>query len=208
MKNYFERIKNAVNKFVAEYDKAKLAYDAEVKNVKANYLGAKFAEEMGKVQEAFNVLTAPMEQKALDEVNVIYAEMRQEIQDIVTKPCSSEAVELLGVLKLSANVSDEELKAYFTKYGKNYIAKKILHDIVIDKYGLDMNAAEAVGDNFITLDAMVEELEGVKAETIWTIKNYINNGNVYRAANFFSFAQLNRVEGIYSAFVNGYSTEG
>lgn len=209
MKKLFGTIKNNISAYVNAVDKRKELYSAEMQNIHKNFVEGSevFNQNVNAVKNSFVQAVSSMKESSLAEIRTAFSEIRSMLNDFITKPCSAETVATLTLLKSVDTNSSAELKVYFETFKDNYIASKILHEVAVEKYGLDLTKLHELGDAFISADGVLANIDELQKESEFVFENYDNEEtNVFRMADFLSFKNLGNVENCCSAFVGQENT--
>lgn len=209
MKKLFGTIKNNISDYVNAVDKRKELYSVEMQNIHKNFVEGSeiFNQNVNAVKNSFVQAVSSMKESSLAEIRTAFSEIRSMLNDFITKPCSAETVATLTLLKSVDTISSAELKVYFETFKDNYIASKILHEVAVEKYGLDLTILHELGDKFVSIDGVIANIDGVQSESEYIIVNYDDTtANVFRMADFLSFKNLDNVENCCSAFVGQENT--
>lgn len=204
MKKHFETIKNNLLIYVDSVDKRKTAFTTEIQDIQRSFVKGSdiYNKNIENAKIIFSQAVSSMKKNSISGIRTAFSEIRSVLNAFITKPCSAETVATLTLLKSVESISSAELKVYFETFKDNYIASKILHEVAVKKYGLDLTKLHEIGDKFISADGILASIDEMQNESEFIIENYDNDtSNMFRMADFLSFKTLTCVENVCETFV-------
>ena len=92
------------------------------------YIGIAYAEEMGKIKDAFQAVIDPLRDTSMKSVQKAIADARKDIQNVVSKPMDAELVKTIDIVSKLPNVTLTEKESVLARCEGNYIATRLCID--------------------------------------------------------------------------------
>lgn len=92
------------------------------------YIGIAYAEEMGKIKDAFNAVIDPLRDTSMKSVQKAIADARTNIQSVVSKPMDADLAHTIDVVQKLPNVTLTEKESVLARCAGNYIATRLCID--------------------------------------------------------------------------------
>lgn len=92
------------------------------------YIGIAYAEEMGKIKDAFQAVIEPLRDTSMKSVQKAIADARTSIQNVVSKPMDAELTQTIDIVRKLPNVSLTEKESVLARCEGNYIATRLCID--------------------------------------------------------------------------------
>lgn len=92
------------------------------------YIGLLYAEEIGKIKDAFHATIDPLRTKSMESIRIAIADARKNIQSVVSKPMDAELVKTIDIVSKLPNVTLTEKESVFERCAGNYIATRLCID--------------------------------------------------------------------------------
>ena len=121
-------IHNTLTNYAEAYQSAlEIKTEAE-KTAGEKYIGITYAEEMGKIKDAFQATIEPLRTKSMESIRTAIADARTSIQSVVSKPMDAELIKTIDIVSKLPNVSLTEKESVFERCAGNYIATRLCID--------------------------------------------------------------------------------
>ena len=121
-------IHNTLTNYAEAYQSAlEIKTEAE-KTAGEKYIGITYAEEMGKIKDAFQATIEPLRTKSMESIRTAIADARTSIQSVVSKPMDAELIKTIDIVSKLPNVSLTEKESVFDRCAGNYIATRLCID--------------------------------------------------------------------------------
>lgn len=201
MMKSFNLIKDHLNSFFEEYEKAEVAFRECIGKINDVYKEGEFYDyQMRVANDIFTKKVADLKEQALISIKKEIAVINSNLQNIVTNPCPVEVVSTLSILN-PEDVTEKELQLYFSKFNDNYSAMRILHNMAVEKYGHDAEKLLYIGDSFTSVDSLMDDINYIQNESEVAINNCSDQSlsNKLRIATLLS-RDIDRVEIDYERF--------
>ena len=92
------------------------------------YIGIAYAEEIGKIKDAFQAVIEPLRDTSMKSVQKAIADARTSIQSVVSKPMDAELAQTIDVVRKLPNVTLTEKESVLARCAGNYIATRLCID--------------------------------------------------------------------------------
>lgn len=92
------------------------------------YIGIAYAEEIGKIKDAFQATIEPLRDTSMKSVQKAIADARTSIQNVVSKPMDTELAQTIDVVRKLPNVTLTEKESVLARCAGNYIATRLCID--------------------------------------------------------------------------------
>ena len=92
------------------------------------YIGIAYAEEMGKIKDAFHAVIDPLRDTSMKIVQKAITDARKDIQDVVSKPMDTDLAHTIDIVSKLPNVTLTEKESVFERCAGNYIATRLCID--------------------------------------------------------------------------------
>ena len=92
------------------------------------YIGIAYAEEMGKIKDAFQAVIDPLRDTSMKSVQKAIADARKDIQNVVSKPMDADLAHTIDIVSKLPNVTLTEKESVFERCEGNYIATRLCID--------------------------------------------------------------------------------
>ena len=114
-------IHNTLTNYAEAYQSAlEIKTEAE-KTAGEKYIGITYAEEIGKIKDAFDATIDPLRDKSMESIRTAIADARTSIQSVVSKPMDAELIKTIDIVSKLPNVSLTEKESVFERCAGNYI---------------------------------------------------------------------------------------
>ena len=88
------------------------------------YIGIAYAEEMGKIKDAFHAVIDPLRDTSMKSVQKAIADARTSINSVVSKPMDAELTQTIDIVRKLPNVTLTEKESVLARCEGNYIATR------------------------------------------------------------------------------------
>ena len=88
------------------------------------YIGILYAEEMGKIKDAFHAVIDPLRDTSMKSVQKAIADARTSINSVVSKPMDAELTQTIDIVRKLPNVTLTEKESVLARCEGNYIATR------------------------------------------------------------------------------------
>ena len=92
------------------------------------YIGIAYAEEIGKIKDAFHAVIDPLRDTSMKSVQKAIADARTSIQNVVSKPMDADLAHTIDIVSKLPNVTLTEKESVFERCAGNYIATRLCID--------------------------------------------------------------------------------
>ena len=92
------------------------------------YIGILYAEEMGKIKDAFQATIEPLRDTSMKSVQKAIADARKDIQNVVSKPMDADLAHTIDIVSKLPNVTLTEKESVLARCAGNYIATRLCID--------------------------------------------------------------------------------
>ena len=92
------------------------------------YIGIAYAEEIGKIKDAFQAVIEPLRDTSMKSVQKAIADARTSINSVVSKPMGAELTQTIDIVRKLPNVSLTEKESVLARCEGNYIATRLCID--------------------------------------------------------------------------------
>jgi hypothetical protein len=93
-----------------------------------NLIGVAYAEEMGKINDAFQSVVNPLREKSMNSIKITIADARKSIQNVVSIPMDTDVAKTIDVIRNLPNVTLTEKESVFERCAGNYMATRLCID--------------------------------------------------------------------------------
>lgn len=121
-------IHKTLTNYAEAYQGAEAIKKEAEKTAGEKYIGITYAEEMGKIKDAFHAVIDPLRTESMDSIRVAIADARKDIQSVVSKPMDTELAHTIDVVRKLPNVTLTEKESVFERCAGNYIATRLCID--------------------------------------------------------------------------------
>ena len=121
-------INSTLNNYASTYQGALDIKKQAEKTAFENFIGLAYAEEMGKIKDAFQAVIDPLRDTSMESVQKVIADARTSIQSVVSKPMDAELIKTIDIVSKLPNVSLTEKESVFERCAGNYIATRLCID--------------------------------------------------------------------------------
>lgn len=88
------------------------------------YIGIAYAEEIGKIKDAFQAVIEPLRDTSMKSVQKAIADARTSINSVVSKPMDAELTQTIDIVRKLPNVTLTEKESVLARCEGNYIATR------------------------------------------------------------------------------------
>ena len=121
-------IHNTLTNYAEAY-KSAVAIKKEAEKIAGEkYIGITYAEEMGKIKDAFQATIEPLRTESMESIRIAIADARKDIQNVVSKPMDTDLAHTIDVVRKLPNVTLTEKESVFERCAGNYIATRLCID--------------------------------------------------------------------------------
>lgn len=121
-------IHNTLKNYAEAYQSA-LEIKTEAEKIAGEkYIGLLYAEEIGKIKDAFQTTIEPLRTKSMESIRTAIADVRASIQSVVSKPMDAELAHTIDIVSKLPNVTLTEKESVFERCAGNYIATRLCID--------------------------------------------------------------------------------
>ena len=92
------------------------------------YIGIAYAEEIGKIKDAFHAVIDPLRDTSMKSVQKAITDARTNIQNVVSKTMDAELVKTIDIVSKLPNVTLTEKESVLARCEGNYIATRLCID--------------------------------------------------------------------------------
>ena len=92
------------------------------------YIGIAYAEEIGKIKDAFHATIDPLRTESMESIRTAIADARTSIQNVVSKPMDTDLAHTIDIVSKLPNVTLTEKESVFERCAGNYIATRLCID--------------------------------------------------------------------------------
>ena len=92
------------------------------------YIGIAYAEEIGKIKDAFQAVIEPLRDTSMKSVQKAIADARTSINSVVSKPMDAELTQTIDIVRKLPNVTLTEKESVLARCEGNYIATRLCID--------------------------------------------------------------------------------
>ena len=117
-------IHSTLTNYASAYQGALTIKKEAEKTAGEKYIGIAYAEEMGKIKDAFQAVIDPLRDTSMKSVQKAITDARTNIQNVVSKPMDAELVKTIDIVSKLPNVTLTEKESVLARCEGNYIATR------------------------------------------------------------------------------------
>lgn len=121
-------IHSTLTNYASAYQGALTIKKEAEKTAGEKYIGIAYAEEMGKIKDAFQATIEPLRDTSMKSVQKAIADARISIQSVVSNPMDAELIKTIDIVSKLPNVSLTEKESIFERCEGNYLATRLCID--------------------------------------------------------------------------------
>lgn len=121
-------IHDTLTNYASAYQGALTIKKEAEKTAGEKYIGIAYAEEMGKIKDAFQAVIDPLRTESMESIRTAIADARTSIQNVVSKPMDADLAHTIDIVSKLPNVTLTEKESVLARCAGNYIATRLCID--------------------------------------------------------------------------------
>ena len=189
-------IHNTLTNYAEAYQGALTIKKEAEKVAGEKYIGIAYAEEIGKIKDAFHAVIDPLRDTSMKSVQKAITDARTNIQNVVSKPMDAELAQTIDVVRKLPNVTLTEKESVLARCAGNYIATRLCID-----------ALELQGEHLPPkVDEILKSLDLLEPaiNTFFNSSAFDNVNATYMTLLVLNGSYTNSIIGEVTAFVDTY----